>query len=84
MYHFTIFIMNTVPQFNVNLMTSFNQTKRHQEIRAIKHLVLKYKKSLLKSNIVITQKENMSDKSYIPSSGIYLQNLPLILTSQRN
>ena len=56
-----------------------------KELEQLKHLSLKIDKAPTK-NVAITEKNNMSGKSYVPTMGIciYLQKLSLMLTLQMN
>ena len=74
-------LYKTVPQFNVKSIIHFNEEKGFQGIRTIKNLSLKTEEAT--SNVLRSlrkKKNNMSEKSYIPTRRIYLQNLPPILT----
>ena len=66
-------------------MTQFNERKGYQGIRAVKNLSLKDQETTSDVLQSLRKKKNdMSDKSYIPTSEIILQNLPLILNLQMN
>ena len=56
-----------VPQFNINLITEFNEGKGYQRIRIIKNLCLKMQEATPKVSRSLRKKNNMSDKSYIPT-----------------
>ena len=55
-----------------------------KELEQSTHLSLKMQ-GAASENVALTDKRkcSMSDKSYIPVRGIYLQRLPLILTLQK-
>ena len=66
-------------------MTQFNERKGYQGIRAVKNLSLKDQETTSDVLQSLRKKKNdMSDKSNIPTSEIILQNLPLILNLQMN
>ena len=68
-----------------NSMTQFNERKGYQGIRAVKNLSLKDQETTSDVLQSLRKKKNdMSDKSNIPTSEIILQNLPLILNLQMN
>lgn len=68
-----------------NSMTQFNERKEYQGIRAVKNLSLKDQETTSDVLQSLRKKKNdMSDKSNIPTSEIILQNLPLILNLQMN
>ena len=56
-----------VPQFKINLITEFNERKGYQGIRIIKNLSLKMQEATSKVSRSPRKKNNMSDKSYIPT-----------------
>ena len=67
------------------LMAQFIEGKGYQGITTFKNLSLKVQEAL--SNVLQSlrkNKKNMSDKSYVLTRGIYLQNLSLLLTLQMN
>ena len=83
MHCFTISTCETVPQFNGNLRTQFNEQKGHQRIRTIKTFQFEHARNdeeAKNTGSPRKKKYNMSDKSFIPIKDIYLQKLPLILT----
>ena len=59
-------------QFSDNLMTHLLMGRSTKELEQLKHLNLKIQEVAL--NIAITEKKEkkMSDKSHIPTRGIYL------------
>ena len=66
-------------------MTQFNERKGYQGIRAVKNLSLKDQETTSDVLQSLRKKKNdMSDKSYIPTSEIILQNLPPTLNLQMN
>ena len=66
-------------------MTQFNERKEYQGIRAVKNLSLKDQETTSDVLQSLRKKKNdMSDKSNIPTSEIILQNLPLVLNLQMN
>ena len=66
-------------------MAQFIEGKGYQGITTFKNLSLKVQEAM--SNVLQSlrkNKKNMSDKSYVLTRGIYLQNLSLLLTLQMN
>ena len=73
---------DTASQFNDNLMIQFNEGKGYKRIRTIKFFFsLKIQEATSKSVAVTEKKENnMSNILYVPTKGIDLQKIPLLLT----
>ena len=60
--------------------------KGKKKLEHLKSMSLKIQEAISKKELrSLTKKENnMSDKLYIPTRGIYLQNLPPLFTLQMN
>ena len=55
-----------------------------KELKQLKHLSLKIQEATPKNIVITEKKNNLSDKSFLPTRDIYLQTLPLILSLQMN
>ena len=75
----------TVPQFNVNLITQFDERREYQGTRTIKKLsskILEVTSDMLR--LLRKKKKNMPDKSYTPTRSICTKVTPDIdFTNER-
>ena len=86
MHCLTISICEAAPNFNESLMTpmAFVKSRGTTKLEQLKLLVFENTRNVTKSCSQRKKKNNLSDISYIPTKGIYLQRLPRLLTSQMN